>query len=103
MTPLNFLNLLWQFKPAEMYVLIWTLPDKCSYWYRDVAAAAEFVLKARGLDVYVGVGLSKADCGPTHRCMSDEVTRRANLSSRGALRFVRDGRVSVSAAVWTGS
>jgi hypothetical protein len=73
MTPLNFLNLLWQFKPEELYVLIWTLHDKCSYWYRDVAAAAEFVLKARGLDVYVGVGLSRADRGPQHRCVSDDV------------------------------
>jgi hypothetical protein len=73
MTPLNFLDLLWQFKPEELYVLIWTLQDKCSYWYRDVAAAAEFVLKARNLDVYVGVGLSRADRGPTHRCVSDDV------------------------------
>lgn len=73
MTPLNFLNLLWQLKPEEMYVLIWTLNDKCSHWYRDVAAAAEFVAKARGLDVYVGVGLSRADRGPTHRCVSHDV------------------------------
>ena len=43
MTPLNFLNLLWQLKPEEMFVLIWTLHDKCSHWFRDVAAAAEFV------------------------------------------------------------
>jgi hypothetical protein len=73
MTPLDFLSLLWQLKPDAMYVLIWTLHDKCSHWYRDVAAAAEFVVKARGLDVYVGVGLSKADRGPTHRCVSDDV------------------------------
>jgi len=34
MTPLDVLNLL------ELYVLIWTLPDKCSYWpwLRFVAA-----------------------------------------------------------------
>ena len=73
MTPLNFLNLLWQLKPEEMYVLIWTLHDKSSHWYCDVAAAAEFVVNARGLDVYVGVGLSRADRGPTHRCVSDDV------------------------------
>jgi hypothetical protein len=73
MTPFDFLNLLWQFKPEELYVLIWTLPDKRSYWYRDVAVAAEFVLKVRGLDVYVGVGLSNADRGAGHRCTSDEV------------------------------
>jgi hypothetical protein len=31
MTPLNFLNLLWQFKPVEMYVLIWTLSATGDY------------------------------------------------------------------------
>jgi len=73
MTPLNFLSQLWQFKPEELYVLFWTLPDKRSHWYRDIAAAAEFVLKSRGLDVYVGVGLSRADHGPTRRCASEEI------------------------------
>jgi hypothetical protein len=73
MTPLDFLNLLWQFKPAESYVLIWTLPDKCSHWFRDVTEAAAFALAACGQDVYVGVGLSNADRGLTHRCVSDEV------------------------------
>ena len=73
MTPRHFLNLLWQFKPEDLYVLIWTYPDKRSHWYKEIAAAAEFVLKTRGMDVYVGVGLSKADLGPTHRCTSDEI------------------------------
>jgi len=63
MTPLTFLNLLWQFKPEELYVLIWTLQDKYSHWYRDVAAAAEFVLEARGLDLYVGVGCREPTAG----------------------------------------
>jgi putative DNA primase/helicase len=73
MTPLNFLNLLWEFKPEELYVLLWTLPDKRSRWFRDIAAAAEFVLKAHGSDVYVGVGLSGADRGPGLRCASEEI------------------------------
>lgn len=73
MTPLSFLNLLWQSKPEELYVLIWTLHDKTSRWYRDVASAAEFVMEAHGLDVYVGVGLSTSDRGPTQRCVSDDV------------------------------
>jgi hypothetical protein len=72
LTPLQFLNLLWQFKPEELYVLLWTLPDKRSHWFRDIAAAAEFVLKSRGMDVYVGVGLSRADHGPALRCGSEE-------------------------------
>jgi hypothetical protein len=73
MTPLDFLNLLWQFKPEELYVLLWTHPDKRSHWYREIAAAAEFVLKSRGLDVYVGVGLSSADHGTARRCVSEEI------------------------------
>ena len=44
MTPLDFLNLLWQSKPEEVYVLIWTLPDKCSYWPRLRFVAAQLSL-----------------------------------------------------------
>ena len=73
MTPLDFLNLLWQSKPEELYLLMWTHPDKQSHWYRDIAAAAEFVLTSRGLDVYMGVGLSMADHGPARRCVSEEI------------------------------
>lgn len=73
MTPLDFLNLLWQFKSEELFVLLWTHPDKQSHWYRDIAAAAEFVLQSRGLDVYMGVGLSTADHGPAQRCVSAEI------------------------------
>jgi hypothetical protein len=79
MTPSDFLNLLWQCKPEELYVLLWTLPDKRSHWYRDMAAAAEFVLKSHGLNVYVGVGLSSADHGPTRRCVSDEIAGISGL------------------------
>ena len=73
MMPLDFLNLLWQFKPEELYVLLWTLPDKGSHWYRDIAVAADFVLHSRSADVYVGVGLSRADHGPARRCASEEI------------------------------
>jgi hypothetical protein len=73
MTPVDFLNLLWKFKPEDLHVLLWTLPDKRSHWYRDIAAAANFVLESRGVDVYVGVGLSRADHGPTRRCGSQEI------------------------------
>jgi hypothetical protein len=33
MTPLEFLNQLWQYKPENQYILIWTLPDKRSRWF----------------------------------------------------------------------
>jgi hypothetical protein len=73
MTPLDFLNLLWQFKPEELYVLLWTHPDKQSHWFRDIAGAAEFAVKSCGMDVYLGVGLSMADHGPARRCVSAEI------------------------------
>ena len=69
MTPRSFLELLWQYKPEEQYILIWTLQDKRSHWFTDVTKAAEFVVATtKDLDVYVGVGLSKEDHGPARRC-----------------------------------
>jgi hypothetical protein len=74
-TPLDFLTQLWQYKPEEQYVLIWTTPDKRSRWFTDIPAAAEYVAGVNGdRDVYVGVGLSKADYGPARRCKSDEIS-----------------------------
>lgn len=72
MSPLDFLNLLWECKPEDLYLLIWTLQDKQSHWFQDIGAAAEFVLRARGLDVYVGVSVSKKNLGPNRRCMSED-------------------------------
>ena len=75
MTPRAFLELLWQYKPEEQYILIWTLQDKRSHWFTDVTKAAEFVVATtKDLDVYVGVGLSKEDHGPARRCKSEEVS-----------------------------
>ncbi len=73
MTPLEFLKLLWLNKPEGQFVLLWTLPEKRSRWFRELAAAAEYVSSVHGRDVYMGVGLSKQDHGPAHRCVSDEV------------------------------
>jgi hypothetical protein len=78
MTPHAFLNLLWQDKPKELYVLLWTLQDKRSHWFLDVGKAGEFAANVDGHDVYVGVGLSRADHGPSRRCTSEEI---AGLSS----------------------
>ncbi|MBI4464525.1 MAG: hypothetical protein HY647_07455, partial [Acidobacteria bacterium] len=52
---------------------MWTLQDKRSHWFRDIPAAAEFVVQQNGRDVYVGVGLASRDYGPAHRCGSDEI------------------------------
>jgi len=74
-TPHAFLDLLWQYKPEDLYVLLWTLQDKRSHWFQNVNEAADFAAGAAGTkDVYVGLGLSKADLGPTRRCTSDEIT-----------------------------
>jgi hypothetical protein len=73
MTPHTFLDLLWHHKPEELYVLLWTLQDKRSHWFRDVSKAGSFAANANGHDVYVGVGLSKADHGPLRRCPSEEI------------------------------
>lgn len=82
MTPLEFLNQLWQYKPDDQYILIWTLPDKRSSWFTGVPEAAECVASINGSrDVYVGVGLSAKDYGPARRCVSDEVTAITGLAS----------------------
>ena len=75
MTPLEFLSQLWQEKPEDHHILIWTHPDKRSRWFTSVPAAAEYVASVNGgRDVYVGVGLAGKDHGPTHRCASEEIT-----------------------------
>jgi hypothetical protein len=79
MTPHAFLNLLWQHKPEELYVLLWTLQDKRSHWFRDVGKAGDFAANANGHDVYVGVGLSKADHGSSRRCPSEEIAGIGSL------------------------
>ena len=82
MTPLEFLNQLWQYKPEEQHILIWTYPDKRSRWFTGVPEAAEYVAGINGArDVYVGLGLSGKDYGPTRRCVSDEITGISGLAS----------------------
>ena len=81
MTPLAFLNLLWQSKRQDLHILIWTLRDKKSHWFRDAAAAAKFVEGVFGADVYVGVGLADRDYGPHNRCVSDEIAGVAGLAA----------------------
>ena len=74
MTPRDFLDLLWQYKPEEQLH-----PDL------DVAGQAVPLVPRRRTgcgvrrgdatdqDVYVGVGLSKEDHGPARRCVSEEI------------------------------
>src|SRR3984893_6500629 len=69
----NFLTALFGSKPEELYVLIWTLHDKSSRWFRSLDEAVKYIEAVAGRDVYVGVGLSPADYGPMRRCVSNEV------------------------------
>ena len=39
MTARQFLDLLWAEKPASQMILIWTWPDRKSYWCKDVDEA----------------------------------------------------------------
>ena len=73
MTALDFLKLLWLEKLTSLLILVWTLRDKRSHWFQDIAAAARFVESVRGQDVYMGYGLSPEDYGPIHRCPSENI------------------------------
>lgn len=74
MTALEFLTLLWRDKPEDHFVLIWTLSEKRSRWFRELPGAAAYIETLCDQDVYAGVGLSKRDFGATHRCVSDEIS-----------------------------
>jgi len=74
-----FLHELFGNKPEELYILLWTLADKRSRWFRDIDTAA-CALEALALqDVYVGVGLARRDYGPSHRCPSEEIAGLAGF------------------------
>jgi len=78
MTPFEFLNALWEYKPEDQYILIWTGADKRSRWFLQVAEAAAYAASVAG-DVYTGVGLAGKDYGPYNRCPSDEITAIAGI------------------------
>jgi hypothetical protein len=40
MTPHEFLEQLWADKPSDLFILIWTLQDKRSRWFRNFEEAA---------------------------------------------------------------
>ncbi len=78
MTPHEFLEQLWADKPSDLYVLIWTVQDKRSRWFRSVEEAAAAVAQTPQ-DVYVGAGLSLRGYGPSRRCPSEEIAGIAGL------------------------
>src|SRR5262245_24878191 len=76
--PLKFLHSLWDGKPDDAWMLVWTLRDKKSAWFQSIDLAAEYVQQATS-DVYIGAGLSPAAFGPNERCKSDEILGIAGL------------------------
>jgi len=68
-----FLEALFASKPEGLHVLLWTLPEKRSHWFRSVEDAIQLAESRIGDDLYVGVGLSAKDYGPARRCSSNEV------------------------------
>src|SRR4051794_37908513 len=68
-----FLEALFAGKPDDLHLLLWTLPEKQSNWFQDIESAIQFAQSMRQRDLYVGVGLSGQDYGPSRRCPSNEV------------------------------
>ena len=68
MTPLDFLELLWQYKPEEQYILIWTLPGQ-----------AVALVHGRGQ----GCGVRRASARRTWTCTSASACRRRTTVPRG--------------------
>jgi hypothetical protein len=67
-----FLEELFAGKPQELHVLLWTLPEKLSYWFQNVEDAIRFAESVSSQNLYVGIGLSGEDYGPHNRCKSSE-------------------------------
>lgn len=68
-----FLEALFSGKPNELYILLWTLPEKESRWFRALEDAVRCARSFAGHDLYVGVGLSRQDYGLKQRCLSENV------------------------------
>jgi hypothetical protein len=69
----TFLEALFAGKPDAGYLLIWTLPEMDSRWFRLVEDANRCVESLSGQDLYVGVGLAGKDYGLKRRCLSNDI------------------------------
>ena len=78
----EFLDGLFGAKPKELFILIWELPGRKSYWTPDVVQAAQYAeTLAEWHDVYVGAGLAARDPGPTKRAEAKDVAAIPGLWS----------------------
>jgi hypothetical protein len=94
-----FLRELFGSKPEELYLLLWTLPDKRSRWFRDIDAAVSAIEPLAAQDVYVGVGLSPKDYGPAQRCPSKEIAGIVGLWADLDLRSEAHDRKALPATI----
>jgi len=69
----DFFSTIYKGKPADHYILIWSLKGKRSNWFKDPDDAAEFVKKHPD-DVYFGVGTSIKDYGHAKRCTKGRIS-----------------------------
>ena len=67
----DFFHKLYPDKPPNYYVLLWRLQDKRSHWFKDIDQAAEFATDKE--NIYIGVGLSPQDNGPSKRCPANKI------------------------------
>ena len=81
MTPSEFLTTLWGTEPPGK-VLIWTAPQKKSYWYTNYKTLDSDVEKlAKNANIYTGIGLaaSNAKVSPRKRVVADNIAAIAGL------------------------
>src|SRR6476469_3509865 len=81
-TVANFFTSFYSQKPDDSWVLIWTLPDKYSYWSQDIAQVSDYVgdiLPQK--NVYVQLALSPQNYGPQQRCKAEDVIGIVGLHS----------------------
>ena len=69
----RFLEALLKGKPEGLLALLWTLHDKKSRWITSLAEALTLSKSLCKRDLYIGVGLSPRDFGPSSRCKSEEI------------------------------
>jgi len=94
-----FLKALFAGKPDELYLLLWTLPEKQSHWFRDIEGAMKFAESLRERDLYVGAGFASKDHGATRRCPSHEIAGIVGLWADLDLRSEAHSKVALPASV----
>ena len=70
MGPGDFLSALFPEKPESLWILVWQLATRKSFWTQDVGAAAKKAAEIKR-DVYVGCALSSEDRGEGKRGFAD--------------------------------